>query len=106
MDQSDFGKERIMGRQGMTRTIMVLVFLAQSLNASHASVHDIRTYSFLYTQNNRDNTRSLFAASIQPTGIRTAQTGSTVLCDVSLDQYPMSLSQYPIWHESLRAVQS
>lgn len=69
MDQSDFGKERIMGRQGMTRTIMVLVFLAQSLNASHASVHDIRTYSFLYTQNNKDNTRSLFAASIQPMGI-------------------------------------
>jgi len=69
MDQSDFGKERIMGRQGVTGAITALVFLAQCLNASHASVQDIRTYSFLYTQNNTDNTRSLFAASIQLAGI-------------------------------------
>jgi len=55
--------------QGVTGTIIVMAFLAQSLNATHASVHDIGACSFLYTQNNKDNTRSLFAARINATDI-------------------------------------
>jgi hypothetical protein len=49
--------------------IMAMVLLIQSLSATEASVQETGAYSFLYTQNNQDNTRSLFGARISPTGV-------------------------------------
>lgn len=58
-----------MRMQGLTRAVFVVLFLCHSINASHASAIEISDYSFLYTQNNKDNTRALFAASIRPSGV-------------------------------------
>lgn len=58
-----------MRTQGMTGTLIVMVFLTQGVNAAQASGHDRGAYRFLYTQNNQDNTRTLFAAGIGPTGV-------------------------------------
>lgn len=77
-----------MARQGMTVTIMAMVLLAQSLNATQASVQEIGAYSFMYTQNNQDNTRSLFAARLNSEGMER----------IKLDQKPYAT--YP-WTDVL-----
>ncbi len=58
-----------MRMQGMTRTLIVMVFLVQTIHATCASVHQGAAHGFLYTQNNKDNTRSLFRVTVQPRGI-------------------------------------